>query len=97
MKEKQLKQKFYLKVYKKGKLVSSFDTGSSRRFFHRCKAVKFLDSMIKAYIKVTYPYKLPSGFKNNKNEIKYIQAYNDGTYDNHKDLLFALNAFLEKL
>ncbi len=82
---KTYKQKYYIKVYKKGKMVSSFDTAKSKRFFFRGKAVKFLESTTKVYIKVTYPY-----------ELSGIQAYNDGTYTNHKDLIQAMKAFIEK-
>ncbi len=83
MKKKEYKQKYYIKVYKKGK-IASFDTGKSRRFFFRGKAVKFLEPTTKVYIKVTYPY-----------EIQGIQSYNDGTYTNHKDLIQAMRAFIE--
>ena len=82
---KKLIQKYYMKVYRKGKLSSSFDTAKSRRFLYRCKAQKFLDSTKKVYIKVVYPYKLQG-----------IKAYNDGTYNNRKDLIQAAFAFLEQ-
>jgi hypothetical protein len=82
---KRLSFRYHLKVYKKNKLVSSFDTGKSKRFLYRCKAQKFSDSTKRVYIKVLYPCR-----------IKGIQAYNDGIYNNYKDLIQAAKAFTEK-
>lgn len=83
--QKKLNIKFTLKIWKQDETVQKYYSTKIRRIIAKVKADKFL----KAYIKVSYG-------KGMTNKRKREEIYNDGIYDNPKELLEALSAFTER-
>jgi hypothetical protein len=71
---------FALKVVRNGKVVKKYTSHSQRRFIKNLRTINWKDKGVKAYIKVDYGKRF----------------YNDGVYENEKDLWFAFKAFIEK-
>ena len=81
------KRNYTLKIFH-GQKVERYETHSIIRFLRKTRTIKWLDSMVKVYVKVYY------GMDKDVFDRK-SHFYNDGTYTNKKDFDFALNAFLE--
>jgi hypothetical protein len=79
------KPNFTLKITRSGKEVERYQTHFKRRFYNRIRTIKWDCSY---YLKVSYGKLL-------SNSGKYENFWNDGLYDNKKDLMLALNAFTE--
>lgn len=79
------KLKLVLCLTKKDGTTRWYRAMSFSRFIH----LNSLSSFIKAYVKVVYPLR-----KCSKGCV--CEFANWGTYDNKKDLVFAVKAFLEK-
>ena len=88
MTKRKNKLNYILKVTKKGKVVDRYQTRSKRRFYNRVSTIKWQTDHPSVYIRVGYGRLL-----SNRNKLE--QFWNDGDYDNKKDLMLALNAFVE--
>lgn len=85
--------KYFAKVFKKGKMIQMMHTVISTRFLLFIEAVNFLelkkipDSYL--YIKIIY-------HKAINNHRKKVDFYNDGSYNNRKDLNITVKAFFKE-
>lgn len=79
---------YTLKIFS-GQKVDRVETKSIVRFLRRVRLIKWQDSTIKVYLRISYGNMIDVWGKR-------VTAYNNGTYTNKKDFDLALNAFLEK-
>ena len=82
------KLNFTMRVVKNGKIIR-YETRSKRAFYAHIRSLKWKDGVKKVYLRVSYG-------KHLDNFGKLINFYNDGWYDNKKDLHLALKAFTEE-
>jgi len=78
-----------MRVVKNGKVIDRYETRSKRAFYTHARSIKWEDRDKKVYLRVSYGKYLD-------NFGKLTNFYNDGWYDNKKDLLLALRAFTER-
>ncbi len=79
---------FTFKVIKDGQVIQAVRTHSIRRFLNNLRTINWQDGGIKTYLRVSYGKKIC-------NFGCLCDFYNDGWYENKKDLWFAFNAFKE--
>lgn len=87
MKEKG--KNYTLKVLINGKVIDKVLTHSVRRFLTHLRTINWKNRGVKAYIRVSYGKKVD-------NYGKLSNFYNDGWYDNKKDLTLMFKAFDEE-
>ena len=78
-----------LKVYKNGKLVDRVRTHSKRQFTTHLRTINWQNSPLRVYIRVSYG-------KNKCIKGCLCTFYNDGWYEDEKELLKAVKAFMEE-
>ena len=83
------KLNFTMRVAKNGKVIERYETRSKRAFYTHIGSIKWEEGVEKVYLRVSYG-------KHLDNFGKLTNFYNDGWYDNEKDLLLALKAFTEE-
>ncbi|MEM4326304.1 MAG: hypothetical protein QXU40_03305, partial [Candidatus Pacearchaeota archaeon] len=83
---KKNKPNFTFRVIKNGKTIQKCQTHSKRRFYDRIRTIKWQDGVDKVYLRVSYGRGID-------NFGRVTNFYNDGEYENKKDLFFALSAF----
>ena len=71
------------------KPVQRIETHSLRRFMHKVKLIKWEETNLRVYLRVSY-----GKHKDYKNTL--VTFYNDGFYAKKSDFDLALKAFLEK-
>ncbi len=81
--------KFLIKIYNKDKTIIKSWTRRKTKFRRILRSINFQNTVLKAYLRVDYGM----GINNFK---KWVMFYNDGYYDNYKDLISAFNIFIEK-
>lgn len=80
---------FTFKVTKNNKVIQKCQTHSKRRFLNQLRAINWKDKPLKVYLRVSYG-------KHEDVWGKLSSFYNDGWYENEKDLWLAFNAFSEE-
>ena len=83
---KKAKLNFTYRAFKGGKTIDRCQTHSKRRFYNKLGTINWQDSPLRVYLRVNYGKAICNyGCKCN--------FYNDGEYENKKELMFALDAF----
>lgn len=80
---------FTFEVVKNGKTIQRVRTHSMRRFLHHLRTINWQGGHPRVYLRVNYG-KAEDVFG------KISSFYNDGWYDNEKDLWHAFNAFKDE-
>jgi len=89
MKSNKDKLNYTFRVVRNGKTMEKCQTHSKRRFSNKIRTINWQNKPSKVYLRVSYG-------KGEDVFGKIVNFYNDGWYDNKKDLLFALNTFSEE-
>lgn len=84
---KQVKLNFRIKVIVNGKTTTDSLTHQKRRFLRKIRTINFQNGQM-VYIRINYGV-LKDNFGKSTN------FYNDGYYDNYRDLIRAAEAFTE--
>lgn len=80
---------FTFRVIKNGKTIDECRTHSKRRFYGKIRTINWQNKPLKVYLRVYYG-------KHLSNFGKIERFWNDGYYDSRKDLMLALNAFMDE-
>ena len=70
-------------------MIQRCQTNSKRRFYNNVRTINWKDKGIKVYLRVSYGKRLSCYGK-------MENFWNDGVYDNEKDLELSLDAFTEE-
>lgn len=84
------KPNFTFRVIKNGKTIARCQTHSKRRFYSRIRSINWRNKPLHVYLRVSYGRCLSV-------RKKIESFYNDGVYDNKRDLLATLRAFTEEI
>lgn len=80
---------FTLKIIKENRTIQRVQTHSIRRFLNNLRAINWQNGPLKGYLRVSYGRQ--------KNCFgRMVNFYNDGWYDNDKDLWLSFNTFKEE-
>lgn len=80
---------FTYKLIKNSKEVERLRTHSKRLFLSRLRTIKWTTHLLRVYLRVSYGKRIDVFGK-------LVTFYNDGVYENKKDLWLAFNAFTEE-
>lgn len=80
------KLNYTFRVIKDGKTIDRCQTHSNRRFYNRIRTINWQNNPLKVYLRVSYG-------RTECNMGCVCNFYNDGWYENRKELMFALEAF----
>jgi hypothetical protein len=80
---------YALRVKKNGQTIQRYHTHNLRRFLKNIRTIKWQNLKIEVYVKVSYG-------KQKDIHGKTVVFYNDGIYENRRDLIQAVKAFIEK-
>lgn len=80
---------FTLKIKRNRQATRKCQTHSVRRFLNRLRTINWKDDQISVYLKIYYG-------RHKDNFGKIVPFYNDGEYENKKDLWKAFNAFYDE-
>ena len=83
-----MRKNYTFKIYNNRKVASKLSTHKVRRFLNHLRTIKFSKSIEKVYLRISYG-KSPGVFGEMSTD------YNDGFFENEKDLLQAFAAFNE--
>ena len=80
---------YLYKILKNKELVDKRLTHSKKRFLKNLRTISWKDAPVKVYLRISYGKRVD-------NFGKLVAFYNDGIYENKKDLWLAFNAFTEE-
>lgn len=80
---------FTFRVIKSGKSIGRCRTHSKRRFYNRIRSINWQNKPLRVYLRIYYG-------KHLSNLMRIEPFWNDGYYENKKDLMLALSAFMKE-